>query len=157
MATVVTRRLERWSGPLLIAGSTIWLVSWLLNGQTADGTVAVLGLSERGWRRLLDPGTLFLMAGLCGFHRRRHLRYGRLGLAGFVTAQSGLAAILIGNFVEFWIGGWLYVDRPGEFKPTDHIGWGVFLLGVAIALIGLLVVGVALLRTRSRNGRASAA
>lgn len=154
---VITRRLEQWSRPLLLSGSAIWLVSWLLNGQTADGTVAVLGLSERGWRRLLDPGTLLLMAGLFGFHRRRRPRYGRLGLAGFVTTQCGLAAILIGNFIEFWLGEWLYVDRPGKFEPTDHIGWAVFLLGVATVLVGLLVVGVALLRVQSRNRRASAA
>jgi hypothetical protein len=155
---MISRRLEQWSGPLLLSGSVIWLVSWLLNGQTADGTVDVLGLSERGWRRLLDPGTLLLMAGLLGFQRRRPPRYGRLGLAGFVTTQCGLAAILIGNFIEFWVGGWLYVDTPGEFKPTDHIGWAVFLLGVATAVIGLLVVGVALLLgTQSGHRGANAA
>ena len=105
----------------------------------------------------MDPATLLLMAGLFGFHRRMRPRYGRLGLAGFVTTQCGLGALLIGNFIEFWVGDWLYVDTPGEFKPTDHMGWVVFLLGVAIALIGLLVAGVALLRTRSRNRSASAA
>jgi len=100
---VITGRFEQWSGRLLLAGSTIWLVCWLLQGQTAHGAVAVLGLSERGWRR--------------------RARYGRLGLAGFVTTQCGLAAILIGNFIVFWIGEWLYVETPGVFKPTDHIGW----------------------------------
>ncbi len=89
------------------------------------------------------------MVGLFGFHRRRRARYGRLGLAGFVTTQCGLAAILIGNFIEFWIGEWLYINTPGVFKPTDHIGWAVFLVGVAIVLVGLFVVGVAMLRMQS--------
>ena len=154
---MITRRFEQLSGWLLLSGSTIWLVCWLLNGQTADGTVTVLGLSERGWRRLLDPGTLLLMAGLFGFHQRRRARYGGLGLAGSVTTQCGLAAILIGNFIEFWIGEWLYVDTPGVFEPTDHIGWAVFLLGVATLIVGLFVVGVALLRMQSGNRGTSAA
>ena len=157
MATAIIRKLEQWSGLLLLSGSAIWLVSWLLNSQTADGTVAVLGLSERGWRRLLDPGTLLLMAGLFGIHRRRRPRYGGLGLAGFVTVQCGLLAILVGNFVEFWVGEWLYIDTPGVFKPTDHIGWAVLLLGVAIVLLGLFVLGVAFLRTQFGNKGASAA
>ena len=131
---------------MLALGSAIWLVSWLLNGQTADGSVAVLGLSERGWRRLLDPGTLFLMAGLFGFHKRNRQRYGKLGFAAFVIIQIGLAVLLVGNVIEFWIGEWLYVDTPGEFKPTDHIGWTVFLLGHLIGLVGLLLLGVAWLR-----------
>ena len=157
MATVITHRLEQWSGRLLLSGSTIWLVSWLLNSQTADGTGAVLGLSERGWRRLLDPGTLLLMAGLFGFHQRRRARYRGLGLAGSVTTQCGLATILTGNFIEFWIGEWLYVDTPGLFKPTDHIGWAIFLLGVAIVLVGLFIVGLAMLRMQSGNRGRSAA
>ncbi len=65
--------------------------------QAADRSAPVLGLSERGWRRLLDPGTPFLTAGLCGFQIRRRKGYGSLGFAGLVTAQIVLAVALIGN------------------------------------------------------------
>ena len=157
IAAMISRRLEQWNRPLLLSGAAIWLVSWLLNGQTAHGAVAVLGLSEHGWRRLLDPGTLLLMAGLLGFHRRRRDRYGRLGLAGFVTTECGLAAIFIGNFIEYWVGDWLYVDTPGLFKSTGDIGWAVCLVGVAIMVVGLFVVGVAMWRMQSGNrGRSPA-
>ncbi len=135
-------------------GLTIWVVSWALNGRTLDGSVSVLGMSERGWRRLLDPGTLFLMAGLLGFHLRSRHTYGRLGLIGFFTTQVGFAVALVGNIIEFWVGGWLYVDGPG-FEPTDFLGWQVFLIGVMIASVGLAIFAVALLARRS--GRADAA
>ena len=82
---------------MMIVGSAIWLVSWICNGQTADGAVAFLGLSERGWRRLLDPATLLLMTGLVGFHLGRRQGYGRLGLLAFATTEFGLALVLIGN------------------------------------------------------------
>ena len=157
MATATARSLEQWSPRLLVLGSAIWLVSWVLNAQTADGSMAVLGLSERGWRRLLDPGTLFLMGGLLGFHIRKRQSYGKLGLAGYVTTQVGLAVVLIGNAIEFWIGEWLYVDRPGEFEPTDHIGWAVFLLGIVLTLVGSLLLGVALLKRSSSTRGTSAA
>jgi len=139
--------LARWSPLLLAMGLTIWVVSWALNGRTLDGSVSVLGMSERGWRRLLDPGTLFLMAGLLGFHTRRRHTYGRLGLIGFVTIQVGLFIALTGNVIEFWVGGWLYVDGPG-FEPTDFLGWQVFLIGVLIALAGLVIFAIALLARR---------
>ena len=141
-------RLARWSPLLLATGFAIWVVSWVLNGRTVDGSVTVFGMSERGWRRLLDPGTLFLIAGLLGFHVRTRHTYGRLGLIGFVTTQVGLVVALIGNIIEFWVGGWLYVDGPG-FEPTDFLGWQVFLIGVAIALAGLALFAAALLARSS--------
>ena len=70
-----------------------------------------------------------------------------MGLAGFVAAQVGLVVALVGNVIEFWVGGWLYVDGPG-FEPTDHIGWAVFLFGVLIALAGLATISVVLVTRR---------
>ncbi len=40
----------RRSGVLAMLGGTLWMVSWICNAFTADGTRAVMGLSERGWR-----------------------------------------------------------------------------------------------------------
>ena len=139
---------KRWAWPLLLIGSGVWLFSWLVNGQTEDGAVAVLGLSERGWRRLLDPGTFFLMFGLLGIRLRTDRSRGLLDAIGFWTAEIGLALALIGNVIEFWVGEWLYTDVPGQFEPTDHLGWAVFLVGTAAAILGFLLLGVGLLRRR---------
>ena len=138
---------------MMIVGSAIWLVSWICNGQTEDGAVAFLGLSEWGWRRLLDPATLLLMTGLLGFHVGRRQRYGKLGLVAFATTEFGLAVVLIGNVIEFWIGGLLYMDVPGAFEPSDHVGWAVFLAGLLVVLIGLVLVGVASARVEAPGGK----
>ncbi len=126
----------------------MWAVSWTLNAFTQDGTRAVLGLSERGWRRLLDPALLFLIAGLTAHQLRSARRLRTLGKIGFVTSLVGLVAMLVGNVIEFWIGELLYVDVPGKFEPTDHVGWYMFLTGFVILSIGLILLGIAHLNAK---------
>ncbi len=143
-------KLERWSGLLAMLGVAIWVTSWGFNGFTEDGTVSVLGFSERGWRRVMDVGTIFLMASLVGFHGRRRGRHGNLGLAGFFISFAGLGTILVGNVIEFWVGDLLYGQHSG-FVPTDHIGWVIFLLGHMILFGGLFIVGVSNVRETPRG------
>ena len=150
MKALIKGSLERWARPLLLIGSCVWVISWLVNRYTEDGTVAVLGLSERGWRRLLDPGTLFLMFGLLGVRLEKDRSHGSLDAIGFWTTEVGLALALTGNVIEFWVGEMLYVDVPGEFEPSDHFGWALFLAGTAVAILGFLLVGLGLLRRRMR-------
>lgn len=133
-------------------GGAIGTTSWILNWFTEDGTRAVLGLSERGWRRTLDPALLFFMVGLLGLNARRDGRGGKLGKLGFVISLVGLAAILAGNVTEFWIGELLYVDVPGEFEPTDQLGWGIMGAGFMILLVGFILFGIATFRTNVLSG-----
>ena len=141
----------------MLLGAAFWVAAWVLIAQTQDGSVAVLGLSERGWRRSLDPSTLMLMTGLLGFHAANRQRYGRLGLAAFAIAEFGFALVLIGNVIEFWIGGLLYAEVPGGFVPTDHIGWAVFLVGLLVVFAGLTLMGVAFWRGGSGRSESSLA
>lgn len=137
---------------MAMLGGAIWTTSWILNSFTEDGTRAVLGLSERGWRRTLDPALLFFMAGLLGLNARREGRAGKLGKLGFVISLVGLAAMLAGNVTEFWIGELLYVDVPGEFEPTDQLGWGIMGAGFMILLVGFILFGIATFRTNVLSG-----
>ena len=71
---MLSRTQIRWIGILTMIGGAIWAVSWTLNVLfTQDGSQAVLGLSERGWRTLLNPALLFFIAGLTG-HQLRSAR-----------------------------------------------------------------------------------
>ena len=144
-------KLQRWGGLLAMFGVAIWVTAWTFTGFTEDGSAAVLGLSERGWRRVMDVGTILLMTSLIGFHSRARDRHGNLGLAGYFISLAGLGTILVGNVIEFWVGDWLYGRRRSGFVPTDHIGWAIFLIGFMILLGGLLIVGLANLKERLRG------
>ena len=129
-----TSNLFRWSGILAIIGGAIWAVSWTLNVLfTQDGSQAVLGLSERGWRTLLNPALLFFIAGLTGHQLRSARRLRTLGKIGFVTSLVGLVAMLVGNVIEWWI---------------DERGGGMMLIGFFILWIGLILLGIAHLNAK---------
>ena len=133
-------KLIRWSGLLAIAGGVIWTASWILNWFTRDATRAVLGLSERGWRRMLDPAMLFFMAGLAGFYARQAGKTRKLGKTGFIISLAGLGTMLIGNLIEV------------GFKPTDHLGWAMEIVGFVVMPIGFILLGVATLRAKVLPG-----
>ncbi len=115
-------------------GGALWIVSWTSNAFTADGTRAVMGLSERGWRTLLNPALLFLIAGFAGLQARQRSR-GIAQKIGFITGVVGLVLMIVGNVAEFWV-----------LEPADHRGWLVFLMGVVILGIGSLLSGLTALR-----------
>jgi hypothetical protein len=111
------------------AGLLVWVLSWLANGQTEEGNVTYLGLTEGEWRALLNPGTVLLALGAW---------YGLRGAARWVTLM-GLGIVLAGNVVEFGVwGDALWVDG----------GWLIFLLGCLVTLAGL---ALALLSTVWRS------
>jgi len=142
----------RWSGLLAMVGGVIWTGSWILSHFTEDCTRAVLGLSECGWSRMRDPAMLFFMAGLVGFYARQAGKTGKLGKTGFIIGLAGLGTMLIGNVIEFWVGALLYADVPGEFKPTDHLGWAIVIVGFVVVSIGFILLGVATLRAKVLPG-----
>ncbi|MGQ0549173.1 MAG: hypothetical protein ACT4PY_05860 [Armatimonadota bacterium] len=138
---------------LAILGGALWALSWSLNVLTEDGTRAVLGLSERGWRRLLDPALAFLIIALFAYRTRYSWPGSRAAAFGWSIAILGLLTMLAGNIIEFWIGELLYLDVPGQFKPTDHLGWALFLAGLMILVpAGFVVLGVAHFRSRIISG-----
>ena len=111
------------------AGLLVWFLSWLANGQTEEGNVTYLGLTEGEWGALLNPGTVLLALGAW---------YGLRGAARWVTLM-GLGIVLAGNLVEFGVwGNALWVDG----------GWLIFLLGCLVTLAGL---ALALLSTVWRS------
>lgn len=131
-------RSETWvrrSGVLAMLGGALWMVSWTFNAFTADGTRAVMGLSERGWRTVLNPALLFFLAGLAGLYAKQAGRMGKVGRTGFFIGVVGLMTTIVGNVAEFWI-----------LEPADHRGWHIFLTGLVILGTGSLLFGLAALR-----------
>jgi len=68
----------------------------------------------------------------------------RLGRAGFGVAFLGLALLLVGNVVEFWIGGGI---RFGD-KAISTLGWSIVLAGVPLLAVGMVLLGTATLRLK---------
>ncbi len=135
-------------GALAILGGALWALSWSLNILTHDGTRAILGLSERGWRRLLDPALAFMIIALFAYRRRYSWPGSRAAAFGWSIAMLGLLTMLLGNVMEWWIGVLLYLNVPGQFKPTDLLGWALFLAGsMILAPGGFVVLGVAHFRS----------
>jgi len=120
-----------------VLGGALWIVSWTCNAFTADGTRAVMGLSERGWRTVLNPALLIFMAGLAGLYAKQAERMGKAGKTGLIIGLVGLMVAIVGNVAEFWV-----------LEPADHRGWHAFLMGVVIFGIGSLLFGLAALRVR---------
>ncbi|HUE84747.1 MAG TPA: hypothetical protein VMO26_01595 [Vicinamibacterales bacterium] len=127
-----------WTGMGAILGGAIWTLSYVMNALTQDGTRAVLGLSEPGWRTVLNPAMVFFMAALLGFHRQRRNRLHRLGLAGLLVSIVALLAMLVGNILEFWV-----------FPPSNHAGWITFLGGFFLLGLGNMALGAGAIRSRA--------
>jgi len=124
----VPSRLIRWAGLAAILGAAIWWTSWILNSFTKDGSVAVLGLSERGWRTVANSALLSFTGGLAGITAAHASRAGKLAIVGFLTTLLGLVVMLAGNVIEFWV-----ASSPGGF---------MFLFGLLVQPIGLILLGI---------------
>src|SRR5919199_280025 len=105
----------RWSGFAALLGGLVWIISWLLNSQTAEGNRAVLGFTEGNLRAILNLPLLLLLAGLLGHYRLHAGRAGKLGILGFGLTLLGMVLLLVGNVMEFGLAG----------DPTDDRGWVV--------------------------------
>ena len=114
-------------------GAAVWLTSWILKGFTRDGSVAVLGLSERGWRTVANAALLSFIGGLAGLAAAHASRAGKVAIVGFLTTQLGLVAMLAGNVIEFWV-----AADPGGF---------IVLLGLLVQPIGLILLGIPVSKT----------
>lgn len=119
-----------------ILGGAIWSLSMVMNAFTQDGTRAVFGLSEPGWRSVLNPAFVFFIAALLGLHRQRRDRLRRLGLAGLLVSVVALVAMLVGNILEFWV-----------FPPSNYAGWHTFLVGFFLLALGNMALGTGAARS----------
>jgi len=115
----------------LIAGGAAWVVTWFLQGAAGEGD-AVLGLDEDGWRAALLPALVLLPFGVWVFYVRLGSRAAGLGLAAVAVAELGLLTMLTGSALQA--------------AGVDE-GWGVFLVGGLLALVGLLTLGFAVTRS----------
>ena len=142
---MASAKLIRWSGLAAMIGGAMWTASWILVSFTEGGTRAVLGLSERGWRTLLDsPAMLFFVAGLVGFHRKQRERSGKLGKIGFVVGLLGVVTMLLGNIAEFWV--------FELFYGTQQPGWAMMGAGFMMLPIALILFGLATVKARVFSG-----
>jgi hypothetical protein len=124
--------LIRWSGLASILGGVLWAaLGWL---TTFAAEQPILGLTERGYTRLLPVPLMLLLAGLIGLQARHARRSGWLGWAGFVLTCVGLILLLVGTVIEGW----------GE--PVR--GVALALLGSVVSGLGLVLVGIATSRRR---------
>ena len=140
-------RLVAW---LLVAaavfGAADWIATWLLIGETAEGTKEVAGLSEGNLRALQNPATVLLLLALRGTRRRYGPRLGELGRTSFAVTAIALAIVLVGNIVEFGLWG------AGPFDSQDP-GAAIFFTGLLFLMFGLMLLVMALAGTAWRRAR----
>jgi hypothetical protein len=134
------------AGPVLL-GAADWIATWLLIGETAEGTREVVGLSEGNLRSLQNPGTLLLLLALRGAWRRYRPRRKELGTAAFAVTAIALAVVLLGNVVEFGLWG------EGPLDSQDP-GAAIFFTGLLVLPFGLVLLAMSLAGTawRRRGG-----
>ena len=114
-------------------GAAVWWTSWILNGFTRDGAVAILGLSERGWRTVANAALVSFIGGLAGIAAAHASRAGKVAFVGFLTTLLALVAMLAGNVIEFWVAS----DPGGSMQ----------LFGLFVQPIGLILLGIPIFKT----------
>jgi len=145
---MASQRLIRWSGLAAMLGGLLFMVLGPLSYLAAE-RMTLLGLTEYAYSRMNTASLLLLAAGLAGLYARQAGRLGRLGVAGFVLAFTGLALMVIGNVIESWISDLMFPDvQPGEFKPGAQAGWGSVLIGLCVLAVGLALVGSATIQAK---------
>ncbi len=143
----MTSILARWGGAAVLGG-VLWTVLVPLITLTYPGRVGwgrtdtVLGLAWEDYNRMLPVVLLLLLVGMAGLRVRYAPRSGRLGKGGFALALVGLALMLVGNVVEFWVAGGV----RDQMTTADLIGWITYSLGYLLLAVGLVLLGVGSLR-----------
>jgi hypothetical protein len=96
-------------------------------------------------RSRLVPIPLLLVAlGAVAAYLPLRARLGWLGGVSISLGLLGLALMLGGNLVEFW----LFSHQPyGQANPRG-IAWGSFLLGAPVMLVGLMLLASAIERRK---------
>jgi len=130
---------SRLSGSAVMFASVVWVVSWLLNSQTADGNRAALGLTEGNYRAILNPTLLLIVLGLFGLYQVHKSRISTLGLIGFWATGLSLAAWLVGNILEFGLFGLYWLS---------DVGWIVIIVATIGISLSLVLLGIEFLKAK---------
>jgi hypothetical protein len=128
------RGIRRLAAIATILGGITWIPIRLAIGGTWGTTAAGLGYVE--WNQLMVVPLALLFGGMVVLWASAASGGARIGA---LVATSGLAGMLVGVIVEFWIFGGLEGEREGAI-----VGWLIYLLaGVLVHLIGLATYGIA--------------
>jgi hypothetical protein len=121
----------------LLAGAA-WMISsipttTIPNGRSPE-LYSLVALTEAAYLVAL-AGTV---GGVIGLHARQRTNYGRLGTAGFFGAFTGTSLLLVGLTLSFLSG-----SLSGRALLDPILGVGLW-----VALLGYLLMGIATLRLR---------
>jgi hypothetical protein len=138
----MTPSLVRWGALAALVSGALWIVGGLLHLAYPQDPPGALGsfLNYLG-TAIFSAAYLGVLGGLVGLHARQMDSYGRLGRAGFLLAFVGAALAFVGQatsaiFPQNGTLGWLFSDP----------GFG-FMVGILCMSLGLVLLGVATLRT----------
>ena len=120
-------------GAVAILGGLTWIPVRI--GVSVSYVASFMALDYVTWNRLMVVPLGLMLAAVVGLFGSMPTRAARTA-AGIATV--GLAAMMTGVVVEFFVFGGLAGNREGA-----SAGWLVYLLGLAVHVIGLLAMGVA--------------
>lgn len=135
-------KLIRWSGLAAMLGGGLWAGLEIVT--ISAWSQSVFGFTYEDYNRIKSFPLLLLMVGLVGFYAPQQSRAGKLGLVGVILGTVGLSLMMVGNVIEFWIGGGI---RYGD-KAISTIGWNLVLIGVPTLALGLVLFGLACYRAQ---------
>jgi hypothetical protein len=136
--------LVRWGGWAGIIGGLLWalfpLATVLVDmSNTQPGSLNHLAAAGVYWLMAVLP-LLLLLIGLAGLRALSSGAYGRLANVGFLVSFLALALMFIGNAVEI---------ASLTFSGSESsLGHSIFLIGFLVLLVGSILLGIAIVRTR---------
>jgi hypothetical protein len=127
-----------WAAAAAIIGGLAWIPVRL--GVSVAFSTEFLRLTYVRWNMLMVVPLVLLLVATAALASRVRSRPGRIGAW---VAAAGLAGMLAGVIVEFWIFGGLAGDRDGAV-----LGWLIYLTaGLLVHVIGLIGFGIVAVRT----------
>jgi hypothetical protein len=140
----MTSTTVRRGGTAAVTGGVLWallpvIVTAAHIEDTQRGTLSFAGVAVAYWAVGVLP-LLLLLAGLGGLRRALADGAGQLGTAGIVVSGVALLAMFLGNGTE--------VATSTVSGHESDLGHSVFLIGFLVLVVGSLLLGIALLRSR---------
>jgi hypothetical protein len=138
--TIATSR----AGTAAVTGGVLWALQPAVFTaahieDTQHGTLSFAAVAIAYWAVGVVP-LLLLLVGLSGLRRALGAAAGRTGTVGIVVSGLGLLAMFLGNGTEM-----ATITVNGTESDLGH---SVFLIGFLVLVVGSLLLGIALLRSR---------
>ncbi len=132
------------AGTAALTGGVLWaLMPAVFTAAHLDdtqrGTLSFAAVAIAYWALGVAP-LLLLLVGLSGLRRALGAAAGRTGAVGIVVSGLGLLAMFLGNGTEM-----ATITVNGTESDLGH---SVFLIGFLVLVVGSLLLGIALLRSR---------